>query len=63
MDTGVGGDSAGWLGLKAEKGWGNIAPQTKDSMQNYTGICGVEVEMEEEMAHHPSGVWRTTWRW
>ena len=63
MDTGVGGDSAGWLGLKAEKGWGVIAPQTKDLMQNYTGFCCVEVEMDEEMTHYPSVVWRRTWWW
>ena len=47
MDTGVGGDSAGWPGLKANKGWGNIARQTKDLMHNYAGICGVEVEIKE----------------
>ena len=64
MDTGVGGVSAlaGW-DSRLKRAGGSLLTGPGTPIQNYAGFCGVEVEMEEEMAHRLSVVWRRRWRW
>ena len=57
-------DSArsGWDSRLIRVGW-SLLTGPRTLMQNYAGFCGVEVEMEEEMAHRLSTVWIRRWRW